>query len=181
MRDPTIAKNYAEALIELARKAGSDDLDKWGTLIDDVSNAMQGDRTLWVFLESPRVAAAEKNRILAAALKNQVPLGFLRFLQALVKNRRQMLIPEIAVQYHALVDSHENRVHASVTVAREGGATEKGMIADRLSKIVGKEVVPHFFANPSILGGIIVRVGDTVMDGSVRRRLSTLKGRMLAR
>ena len=91
MRDPTIAKNYAEALIELARKAGADNLEKWGELIDDVANAMQADRTLYVFLESPRVAAAEKNRVLAAALENQVPLGFLRFLQALVKNRRQML------------------------------------------------------------------------------------------
>ena len=181
MRDPTIAKNYAEALIELARKAGSDDFDKWGALIDDVAAAMQADRTLYVFLESPRVAAAEKNRVLAAALENQVPLGFLRFLQALVKNRRQMLIPEIAIQYHALVDVVENRVHASVTVAREGDAAEKKLIADRLSKVVGKEVVPHFFVNPSILGGIIVRVGDTVMDGSVRRRLSTLKSRMLGR
>jgi F-type H+-transporting ATPase subunit delta len=181
MRDPTIAKNYAEALIELARKAGATDLAKWGDLIDDVANAMQGDRTLYVFLESPRVAATEKNRVLSAALETQVPLGFLRFLQALVKNRRQMLIPEIAVQYHALVDQAENRVHASVTVAREGDAAERSLIADRLSKIVGKEVVPHFFVNPSILGGIIVRVGDTVMDGSVRRRLATLKGRMLGR
>jgi F-type H+-transporting ATPase subunit delta len=181
MRDPTIAKNYAEALIELARQAGSDDFDKWGELIDDVAAAMQADRTLHVFLESPRVAAAEKNRVLAAALENQVPLGFLRFLQALVKNRRQMLIPEIAVQYHALVDVVENRVHASVTVAREGDAAEKKLIADRLSKVVGKEVVPHFYVNAAILGGIIVRVGDTVMDGSIRRRLATLKGRMLGR
>jgi F-type H+-transporting ATPase subunit delta len=188
MREPTIAKNYAEALIELARKAGGvpggrgpNELEKWGGLIDEVANAMQTDRTLYVFLESPRVAASEKNRVLALALQTQVPLGFLRFLQALVKNRRQMVIPEIAIQYHALVDSHENRVHASVTVAREGDAAEKKLIADRLSKVVGKEVVPHFFVNPSILGGIIVRVGDTVMDGSVRRRLATLKGRMLGR
>jgi F-type H+-transporting ATPase subunit delta len=181
MRDPTIAKNYAEALIELARKSGSGDLEKWGDLIDEVAEAMRADRTLYVFLESPRVAATEKNRVLGAALENQVPLGFLRFLQALVKNRRQMLIPEIAIQYHALVDQAENRVHALVTVAREGDAAEKTLIAERLSKIVGKEVVPHFFVNPSILGGIIVRVGDTVMDGSVRRRLATLKGRMLGR
>jgi len=181
MREPTIAKNYAEALLELARKAGTNELAKWGALIDEVANAMRTDRTLHVFLESPRVAAMEKNRVLAAALENQVPLGFLRFLQALVKNRRQMLIPEIAVQYHALVDVAENRVHASVTVVREGDAAEKQVIADRLSKVVGKEVVPHFFVNPSILGGIVVRIGDTVMDGSVRRRLGVLKGKMLGR
>ena len=181
MRQPTIAKNYAEALIELARKAGTKDLAKWGDLIDEVASAMHADRTLHVFLESPRVAATEKKRVLALALENRVPLGFLRFLQALVNNRRQMLIPEIAIQYHALVDAVENRVHASVTVAREGDAAEKKEIADRLSAVVGKEVVPHFVVNPAILGGIIVRVGDTVMDGSVRKRLATLKGRMLGR
>jgi F-type H+-transporting ATPase subunit delta len=136
---------------------------------------------LYIFLESPRVAASEKNRVLALALESQVPLGFLRFLQALVKNRRQMLIPEIAIQYHALVDEAENRVHASVTVAREGDDAERNQIAARLSKIMGKEVVPHFFVNPQILGGVIVRIGDTVMDGSVRRRLATLKGKMLGR
>jgi F-type H+-transporting ATPase subunit delta len=178
MRDSTIAKNYAEALLELARKAGND-LAKWGEMIDEVGNAMQSDRTLYVFLESPRVAASEKNRVLAAALEGQVPRGFLRFLQALVNNRRQMLIPEIAIQYHSLVDEAENRVHASVTIARDGNAAERKLIGERLSKIVGKEVVPHFFVNPAIIGGLIVRVGDTVMDGSVRRRLATLKGRML--
>src|SRR5437762_657902 len=151
MREPTIAKNYAEALIELARQGGSD-LTKWGDLIDEVAQAMQADRTLWVFLESPRVAASEKKRVLGLALENQVPLGFLRFLQALVNNRRQMLIPEIAIQYHALVDEAEGRVHASVTVARESDGSEKQAIGERLSKMVGKEVVPHFFVNPSILG-----------------------------
>src|SRR5204862_21455 len=112
MREPTIARNYAEALIDLART----DLAKWGKLIDDFADAMQADRKLYLFLESPRVSATEKKRVLAAALEGQVPLGFLRFLQALVNNRRQMLIPAIAAEYHTLVDQVENRVHAAVMV-----------------------------------------------------------------
>ena len=179
MREPTIARNYAEALIELARK--DDALPRWGELIDGVAEAMQADRKLYVFLESPRVSGAEKNRILAAALEGGVPVTFLRFLQTLVRNRRQMLIPEVAVQYHALLDEIENRIHASVTVAHETDGGAKKEIAQRLSKIVGKEVVPHFFVNPAIIGGVVVRVGDTVMDGSVRRRLAKLKGQMLGR
>lgn len=179
MREPTIAKNYAEALIDLAQKDG--DLVKWSDLIDQVSQAMQSDAKLNAFLASPRVGAPEKSRIFAAALEGQVPLHFLRFLQALVKNRRQMLIPQIATEFHALVDIVENRVHASVTVAREGSEADNKAIADRLTKVVGKEVVPHFFVNPAILGGVIVRIGDTVMDGSMRKRLATLKGAMLGR
>lgn len=179
MREPTIAKNYAEALLDLAQKDG--DLAKWGRLIDQVAEAMGSDAKVHVFMESPRVAAAQKNKVLAAALEGQVPTHFLRFLQALVRNRRQMLVPQIATQFHALVDVVENRVHAAVTVAKPASDEDKRVIAERLSKVVGKQVVPHFYVNPAVLGGVVVRVGDTVLDGSVRKRLATLKSRMLGR
>jgi F-type H+-transporting ATPase subunit delta len=179
MREPTIAKNYAEALLDLAQKDG--DLAKWGRLIDQVADAMGSDAKVHVFMESPRVSAAQKNKVLAAALDGQVPTPFLRFLQALVRNRRQMLVPQVATEFHSLVDVVENRVHAAVTVAKPASDEDKRVIAERLSKVVGKQVVPHFFVNPAVLGGVVVRVGDTVLDGSVRKRLATLKSRMLGR
>lgn len=179
MREPTIAKNYAEALLDLAQRSGN--LTEWGGLIDQVSQSMQSDPRVQAFLASPRIAASEKNRILAQAFEGQVPVTFLRFLQALVRNRRQLLIPQIATEFHNLVDIAENRVHASVTVAREASEADKQVIVDRLSKLVGKQVVPHYFVNPQILGGLVVRVGDTVMDGSVRRKLSRLRTQMLGR
>jgi F-type H+-transporting ATPase subunit delta len=177
MREPTIARNYAETLLELASRA--DDLRGWGEMIDQIAEAMQSDRRLRVFLESPRVSAQRKNEILQAALGAQLPRNFVRFLRALVSHRRQMLIPAIATEYHNLVDRVEGRVHAAVTVAREADDADRELITSRLSKTLGKEVVPHFYVNPSILGGVIVRFGDTVMDGSVRRRLATLRSRML--
>ncbi len=103
----------------------------------------------------------------------------MRFLQALVSHRRQMLIPAIAHAYNDLVDEVEGRVHAAVTVAREADDADRALIATQLSRALGKDVVPHFVVNPAILGGVVVRVGDTVLDGSVRRRLSILKTSML--
>ena len=176
MRETTIARNYAEALLELARRAN--DLRGWGELADQVADAMQRDRTFRLFLESPRVAESEKNRILAKALEGQVPRSFLRFLQALVNHRRQMLLPEIVREYHTLVDEVEGRIHAAVTVAQEPTDKDRSSIAAQLSRALGREVVPHFAVNESILGGLVVRVGDTVLDGSVRRRLATLRSRM---
>ena len=176
MRDTTIARNYAETLLVLAGKAN--DLRGWGAMITDLADAMGQNPTLRLFLESPRVGAAEKNAVLTAAFTNMMPRNFLRFLQSLVSHRRQMLIPEIAREYLDLVDAAEGRIHARVTVARETPDDEKSAIAKQLSRLFEKDVVPHLSVDPSIMGGIIVHVGDTVLDGSVRKRLASLRRRM---
>jgi len=178
MNDATIGRNYAETLLTLAKKSGEEE--EWGALIEAIAVAMQEDRTLKTFLESPKLAASQKIEILARALGKRVPPVFLRFLEIVVSKRRQMLIPEIASEYRALIDESEGRVHANVTVAREPAGPEKDALARQLSRVLGKRVVPHITLNPAILGGLIVKIGDTVMDGSVRRRLATLRSRMLA-
>jgi F-type H+-transporting ATPase subunit delta len=178
MREPTIAKNYAETLLELAQRSG--DLRAWGEMLESIAEAMESDRRLRTFLESPRVSAQRKNEVMQKAYGGQLPRNFVRFLQALVTHRRQMLIPAIAHAYNDLVDHAEGRVHASVTVARPADDADRELIVGQLSRMLGKQVVPHFHVNASILGGLVVRVGDTVLDGSVRRRLATLRSRMLA-
>ncbi len=177
MRDSTIAKNYAETLLVLAGKAN--DLRGWGAMITELADAMDKSPKLRLFLESPRVGSAEKNKVLGAAFTNSMPRNFLRFLQSLVSHRRQMLIPEIAQEYLDLVDAAEGRIHARVTVARETADEEKSAIAQQLSRMFGKDVVPHLSVDPAIMGGVIVHVGDTVLDGSVRKRLQSLRRRML--
>ena len=178
MNESTIGRNYAEALLALAQKSG--DVERWGELLDAIAAAMREDQTLRTFLESPKLAAAHKIEILEKALGRMVPRLFLRYVETVIRKRRQMLIPVIATEYQALIDESENRLHANVTVAREPAEPEKDALARQLSRLFGKRVVPHISQNPAILGGIVVRVGDTVMDGSVRKRLSVLKQKMLA-
>jgi F-type H+-transporting ATPase subunit delta len=177
MRDPTIARNYAEALVSLARKAN--DLTGWGTMISDVADAITRDERLRLFLESPRVPVDQKNEVIAKAFQDRMPRLFVRFLQSVIRHRRQALIPEIAVQYHALVDEIEGRIHAQVTISRAPDGKLEKTLSDRLSKVLGKAVVPHFTIDETILGGTIIRVGDTVMDGSVKRKLTRLRQRMM--
>lgn len=179
MRETTIARNYAQALLALARK--SEDLQGWGRMIDDVANAVQRDTRLQNFLEAPQISADQKNEVLSKAFEDRAPRLFLRYLQRLVKNRRQMLIPEIANEYRDLVDEVEGRIHAQVTLAKEPDGEHRAAIARHLTHIVGMPVVPQVRVNPNILGGIIVRIEDRVMDGSLRRRLGVLRGRMLAK
>jgi F-type H+-transporting ATPase subunit delta len=178
MNDATIGRNYAETLLILAKKEGKQE--EWGTLIESIASAMREDGTLRTFLESPKLAASRKIEILGKALGKRVPPVFLRFLETVIMKRRQMVIPAIASEYRALIDESEDRVHANVTVAREPAEPEKDALVRQLSRLFGKRVVPHISINPAILGGVIVKVGDTVMDGSVRRRLASLRSRMLA-
>ncbi len=178
-RNAGVANNYADALLSLATKA--DDTAGWGLLLRQVSDAIASDATLRLFLQSPRIASSAKAELLSKALSDRVPALFLRFMQALVRNRRQMLIPDIADAYATLLDASNGIVQARVTVARELTDEDRTQLAGRLSEVVGRTVVPHVSVDADILGGVIVRMGDTVMDGSLRRRLGLLRRRMMTR
>ncbi len=177
MRDTTIARNYAETLLVLATRAN--DLRGWGKMLTDVASAMRENPTLRLFLESPRVSTAQKSEVIGKALTDRMPRLMLRFIQTIVLHRRQMLIPEIAEEYLNLVDAAEGRIHARVTVAKETDDAGRDAIAAHLSRMFGKEVVPHLTVDPSIMGGVVVHVGDTVLDGSVKKRLASLRRKML--
>ena len=177
MREPTIARNYAEALLSLATKA--QDIEGWGRILDALADAIGRDVTLRRFLESPKVDAEKKNEILGKALAGKLPPTFVKYLQAVVRRRRQMVIPAIAIEYRLLVDHVVGRVHANVTIARDADDAERAIITKQISAALGKDAVAHMTVDPDIIGGIIVKVGDRVMDGSVRRRLANLRERML--
>ena len=178
MRATTIARNYAEALLVLAQRDKG--LDGWGEAINGVVTAMENDARLRRFLEAPQISAAEKNAVIGKAFSGKLPKTMVRFLQKLVQNRRQMLLPQIAIEYGNLVDEASGRIHAQVTLSREASDGDRKVIADQLSRAFAKTVVPHLSVNPELLGGVVVRVGDRVMDGSVRKRLKTLKARIVS-
>ncbi len=178
MREPTIARNYAEALFELGERTG--ETERFADLIEGVGGAIEADDTIRVVLESPRVTKKAKQELLARALAAVAPESFIRFLAAVIKRGRQGIIGAIARQYLSLVDVKFGRVHANVAVARETDLALQQEIGNRLSAVLGQEVIPHLRHDPDILGGVIVRVGDRVMDGSLRRRLKLLRKAMLS-
>lgn len=177
MRSETIARNYAEALFELAERGGK--LYEYADLIDAVASAVEQTPELQAVLMSPRVPKAEKSRLLARGLA-QAPREFVLFLQAIVKRGRQGLLREIATEYQALLDLKLNRVRVGVTLAREPDEELRKSITVSLSRALGKEVISTFAVDPAILGGTVVRVGDRVHDGSVRRRLARLRRQLIA-
>ena len=178
MRAETIARNYAEALFALGERSGR--TAEYADLIDAVAAAVETAPKVQAVLMSPRVPKADKARLLAAALRD-APREFVLFLQALVKRGRQQLLREIADEYQALLDVKLNRVRAGVTVAREPDEVLRQSIKEALSEALGKEVLPSFSVDPEILGGAVVRVGERIYDGSIRRRMLRLRRQLLAR
>ena len=181
MKSSTIARNYAQALLLAAEAGGKEGgaVELYGRLMDAMAGAVQADERIAVALDSPRVAKATKAALLERALGDVAPPEFVRFLQAVVRRGRQGLLAEIAQQYHALVDGKLNRVHAGVTLLEEPDARLEQEVVERLSRAIGKEVRAHFRADRAILGGLVVRVGDRIYDGSVRRKLALLRRKML--
>ena len=176
MRTETIARNYAEALFEIGSKNGQ--AERYADLVDAVAAAVETSPRVKAVLMSPRVPKSEKARLLSAALKG-APREFVLWLQALVKRRRQGILREMAAEYLALLDQRLNRVRASVTLAREPDDKLRRTIEENLSRQLDKEVISAYLVDPEILGGAVVRVGDRVLDGSVRRRMTKLRRQLL--
>jgi F-type H+-transporting ATPase subunit delta len=176
LRTETIARNYAEAVFQLGEQSGN--VERYAELLDAVAAAVEQTPRVQAFLMSPRVPKAEKARLLGGALR-EVPREFVLFLQALVKRGRQQILREIATEYMNLLDQKMDRVRAGVTVAREPDEKLKRSIQESLSRTLGKQVIPAFTVDPEILGGTIVRVGERVLDGSLRRRMTKLRRQLL--
>ncbi|OGT96316.1 MAG: ATP synthase F1 subunit delta [Gemmatimonadetes bacterium RIFCSPLOWO2_02_FULL_71_11] len=177
MKNPVVARNYAAALVAVAER--HDQVEQYGLLLDALAGAVGVEPKIKQVLESPRVHKAAKKRILEQALKGVAPAPLVRFLQAVVQRGRQGMLADISAAYQDLVDRHLGRVHAGVTTARPVDEALRAAITERLTAAIGKTVVPHFRTEASVIGGVIVRVGDRVFDGSLRRRIRLLRHRML--
>ncbi len=177
MKNPAIARNYADALFELAMRSGK--VEEYAGLMDAVAGVVETSPEVTSVLMSPRVPKAMKASLMGQALRGAAP-EFVRFIQAIVRRGRQAWFGDIARAYGVLVDAKMNRLRASVIVAREPNDALKQAIARDLSRVFNKEVLATYLVEPGILGGTIVKVGERVYDGSVRRKMVRLKRQLLA-
>jgi len=178
VRDETVARSYAEALFEVARK--HDGLESFAEGLDTVSALLEDNPSFRTFLETPRIDAADKKALLRKVFGDRLPQPLVNFLQVTVDKRRQRLIRDMAREYASLLDEHLGREHVEVTVARRLDDAALQEVGRRLSAILGKTAIPHQQVRPEILGGIVVRAGDTIYDGSVRRRLDGMRRKLVA-
>ena len=171
MRIDLAAKRYAQAAFSVALEQG--DPGGWLPDLDALSDLVAQPEAAAV-LQSDRVPDAEKDVLLKAALPGVDP-SVLNLARLLIAKRRVRLAGQVRDEFGSLLDEHEGRARAIVTTAVPLTDQQKAEVAGRLGIVTGKKVSVEEAVDPDILGGLVARVGDTLIDGSTRSRLIALR------
>jgi F-type H+-transporting ATPase subunit delta len=152
------------------------ELNRWQTDLRRIAGLAR-DSALLALLENPKVSSDEKVEALSGRLVEVSP-GALTLVAELVAKGRLAVIDEIAEEYQKLVDNYrgvEGAEVAEVTTAIELDDKERLALAQRLTDIIGRPIVLKPKVDPNLIGGIVIRVGDKLIDGSVRSKLEALR------
>ena len=174
MKQTILAKRYAKALFALGKEDGK---------YEAYNEALQG--VAGLYISNPEVEDALTNPLYPVDIREKVMAGIIgsigadkitgNFLTLLVQKKRAEILPEIAETFQIMVDEDKNISHGAVVSAVELDAELQGKVQKTLEKLTGKKVELTASVDPSIIGGIIAKVGDLVLDGSIRTQLASLK------
>jgi F-type H+-transporting ATPase subunit delta len=170
------AKRYAQAAFELARERGV--LDQWAEGLSAIGRALQNEEFA-ALLKHARVTMLQKVRTIREALPDTDPV-LQNLLCVLVARGLVEQFPGVERGYGRLLDQHRGREQVQVSSAVPLEEPERRRVSDFVAGLINKEVVMESRIDPSILGGLVIRVGDRLIDGSTRNRLEEL-GRRLQR
>lgn len=170
----SLARRYARAVLEIGTANGN--LDKLGADLRSLAKAMHGSAELVTALTNPAIRRADRRRVIDGLLqaigadahsKNLVYL--------LLDGERLSSLEAISREVDAMIEARSGRMSAEVTSARPLDPTQLSQITAALEKLSGKKVAVTNREDPSLLGGVVAKLGDTVYDGSLRTQLRTLR------
>jgi len=167
-----VAKRYAQATFEIARESGTEQqwLEDLTTLANAASDPSVGD-----YFTSPNVAEQAKLGALGQILPGANQQLVRNLASMLVQRRRFDILPELLEVYRDLLLKAQGIAIAEVTTAVELTAAEQQAIQAKLSKAVGQQIEMRMRVDPSMVGGLVARIGDLLIDGSVESQLRNLR------
>jgi F-type H+-transporting ATPase subunit delta len=178
MREDSIARIYADALMQASEEKG---LRK--TVLEELESLaliLQEEEDFQTFLESPQIDKSEKKKVLEKLFRDKLGVMTLHFLDVLLDKNRQYLLRQIAREYKDLDDEKEGIITVTVTSAHKVSAELEEVFRTKLESTLGTRIRLQVELDPSLLGGIIIRYEDMVLDGSIRKRLEELRDRTSA-
>ena len=176
-----VAISYAQALLELATE--KTDSPGGAEMIGDQLAALRKvvlDEPLAMpLLIDPAIGGDERHKLLDRCFKGRVADLLLSFLHILSEKGRLYLLNAIASAYHELLDKRLGKVEADITVARRLDDAALEGVRQRLAVALKRDVVLHQYVDERILGGLVLRVGDKLIDGSVQAQLEAMREKFL--
>lgn len=173
--DP-IARVYAGALVELGREQKA-----LGSIYDDLQAVLalyRGDAYFRQFFTSPRIDRDVKWRAVRKALDGKVGRPVMGLIRVMISKGREAAFDNLVAQFERFKDEAENRIHATVTVAAPLEADARAALVARLERASGRTVALHEQVEPAVIGGASIRIGDRVIDRTVRTRIAALRRRL---
>lgn len=171
MAHSILARPYARAAFEHAR--GADALAQWSEQLALLA-AVAGDDRVHDALRSPGNTPSQRAGLLRAICGDRLDEGGVNLVRVMAEKGRLELLPEVAAAFEALRAAAENRIDARVVSARALDDKQQKNLSRALKKRLGQEVRLDCSTDPDLIGGVIVRAGDMVIDGSLRGRLQRL-------
>ena len=174
MTNNTYARRYSQAIFRMALE--NKDINRWQSDLRKVASLLK-ESALLTLVSNPKITAAEKSKTLTQRLGDVNPLA-VKLVLLLAAKGKSALIDDIAEEYQALVDNYrgiEGTELAEITTAIPLDDEYQLQVAQRITEIMGKPVVLKTKVDPGIIGGIIIRVGDKLIDGSIRSKLAALR------
>jgi F-type H+-transporting ATPase subunit delta len=167
-----LAQVYARALFEVAREQGK--LDLLRDQLAQFADALEKDRQLAIFFFSPYFSTAEKEQGLARVLDG-ADQSFVNFLRLLIEKHRMPVLFRIRAEYERLWDEENKVLPVEITSAIELDPATTESLGNRIGERAGRKVTLAARVDPEIIGGIVVRVGNSILDASIRNRLEQLR------
>jgi F-type H+-transporting ATPase subunit delta len=175
--NPT-AVAYARSLLELATEGGQ--ADEVGREMAAVRELLEQNPTFAAFLADPGIGAAERTATLEKLFRGRAsPLVF-NFLGVVNNHGRMRLLGPIAQAYGDLLDLQKGNVEVDVTVAQRLTPDQLEQVRQRVSQSLGRNAIVHQYVDEDIIGGLVLRVEDRLIDASVRYQLEAMRERLLA-
>ena len=178
-----VARVYAQSLLELAEAAGGEEkIAETGEQLQALLEIVRAEPAFAEFLRSPIVKRSSRGESLKRVLDGQVSDLLLRFILVLNDKGRLGRLSDIAAAFDEMLNERFGRIEVDVfTVEGRLDDAQMSLLADKVRSRLGKEPVFHQYSDPSLLGGLVLRVGDQLIDGSVRGRLRGLRESLMDR
>ena len=171
------ATRYAQAVFSLGKERGT--LDVWQSDLTDLAT-ITGDSRVSSYLSNPSITADTKLATLEASLPSTVQPELRNLAKLLVVRNRTNLIPQIREIFEDQVRTERGITVAQVTTAEPLTADEEALVREKLTAMTGNTIEITSTVDPDLIGGIVVRIGDQVIDGSVRNKLERMRMRLVA-